>query len=99
MLQSDRTIRLELKYCERCGSLWFRVKESEQSFCDPCMAIEPEIARRHRDAARARKVGESPRFASLANMGHGTDDWFGPMTNVVTGPCAAMHTKEAACAY
>ena len=29
-------IRLELKYCERCGGLWLRPRESEVAFCRAC---------------------------------------------------------------
>jgi hypothetical protein len=29
-------IQMELKYCERCGGLWLRVKASGLVFCGPC---------------------------------------------------------------
>jgi hypothetical protein len=29
-------ILLELKYCERCGGLWLRPRESELLFCGKC---------------------------------------------------------------
>ncbi len=29
-------IELELKYCERCGGLWFRVVGDGEVFCAPC---------------------------------------------------------------
>lgn len=29
-------IQLELKYCERCGGLWLRVKDSEEVYCYNC---------------------------------------------------------------
>ncbi len=29
-------IQLELKYCERCGGLWFRLRDSEVVFCGAC---------------------------------------------------------------
>jgi hypothetical protein len=29
-------LKLELKYCERCGGLWLRPKGSDLSFCAGC---------------------------------------------------------------
>lgn len=33
---TDNEIRVELKYCERCGGLWFRRENSREVFCVPC---------------------------------------------------------------
>ena len=30
------SIQLELKYCERCGGLWLRLKDSDAIFCPGC---------------------------------------------------------------
>ena len=30
-------VALELKYCERCGSLWLREEGAEEVFCDACV--------------------------------------------------------------
>ena len=32
-------VRLELKYCERCGGLWMRTKGTEDVYCPSC-AVE-----------------------------------------------------------
>jgi hypothetical protein len=29
-------VLLELKYCERCGGLWLRLRGSEMAFCTRC---------------------------------------------------------------
>jgi Zn-finger nucleic acid-binding protein len=29
-------LRVELKYCERCGGLWLRPGDGEQVYCAPC---------------------------------------------------------------
>lgn len=29
-------VYLELKYCERCGGLWFRQKGESQVYCESC---------------------------------------------------------------
>ena len=31
------SIQLELKYCERCGGLWLRLKGSDLVFCAGCV--------------------------------------------------------------
>jgi hypothetical protein len=33
-------VRMELKYCERCGGLWFRKGGGGQVYCDRCL---PEL--------------------------------------------------------
>lgn len=30
-------VAVELKYCERCGGLWFRDKEKAEVYCTACM--------------------------------------------------------------
>ena len=35
-------VELELKYCERCGSLWLRPKGVQEVYCTRCLA---QIAR------------------------------------------------------
>ena len=29
-------VRVELKYCERCGGLWLRIWGTEDVYCPPC---------------------------------------------------------------
>ncbi len=29
-------VRMELKYCERCGGLWMRVWGTEEMYCPSC---------------------------------------------------------------
>lgn len=46
----DETVPVELKYCERCGGLWFRSNE-EEVYCPACvpkMAEFPPPKRRKR---------------------------------------------------
>jgi hypothetical protein len=31
-------LRIALKICERCGSLWFRAQESNDVYCSACAA-------------------------------------------------------------
>ena len=44
--EQDGLIRLQLKYCEACGGLWFRREESEDVYCTRCVGRMGEIALR-----------------------------------------------------
>jgi len=37
----DVLVPMELKYCERCGGLWFRGKDTEEVYCPGCV---PQMA-------------------------------------------------------
>ena len=37
-------MKLELKYCERCGALGFRLKDSEMIFCAACTRVMAGLA-------------------------------------------------------
>jgi hypothetical protein len=42
-------VRMELKYCERCGGLWMRTWGTEDVYCPTCavqMSDLPEVRRR-----------------------------------------------------
>jgi hypothetical protein len=44
-MESDRDlIQLELKYCERCGGLWFRLQSSPEVYCATCAIAMAEVA-------------------------------------------------------
>lgn len=49
MLERSEEIIIELKYCERCGGLWFREAESNANLCGPCTNEEPGLAKRYAD--------------------------------------------------
>ena len=38
-------IELELKYCERCGSLWVRETGTGEIFCFPCVQKMQDLPR------------------------------------------------------
>jgi hypothetical protein len=40
-METIELIEVELKYCERCGGLWLRLKGSGQVYCSSC---EPYMA-------------------------------------------------------
>lgn len=41
----SNAIQMELKYCERCGGLWLRIRGSEIVYCPSCSMIMAGIAR------------------------------------------------------
>ncbi len=49
MLERSAEIIIELKYCERCGGLWFREAGSNANLCGPCTTEEPVLAKRYAD--------------------------------------------------
>lgn len=54
-------LRVELKYCERCGGLWLRPAGGEQRYCVACareMAKLPTISRDRKNA----RLSEGPRW-------------------------------------
>jgi hypothetical protein len=40
----DVMVRMQLKYCEACGGLWFRRDECEDIYCRRCAERMGEIA-------------------------------------------------------
>lgn len=46
-VEGREVIQLELKYCERCGGLWLRRKETQHVFCATCAM---QMSRSGRDA-------------------------------------------------
>ncbi len=57
---SPEVIQLELKYCERCGGLKLRVRNSPAHYCLPCQRLIDEMAPdRH---LRGRRNSPRPRM-------------------------------------
>lgn len=74
---TDNEIRVELKYCERCGGLWFRREKSNARLCAPC-AVEPvDTFLRHRERVLIQPQDRKPAASIKAAA------WYGPMTDVV----------------
>ena len=44
----DVLVRMELKYCERCGGLWLRPRQGQQVYCPKCMPAMAELPRARR---------------------------------------------------
>ena len=64
MLDEVAEIVIELKYCERCGGLWFREAGSNANLCDPCTVSEPWLAKRHEER-RQKAAAERARFEPM----------------------------------
>jgi hypothetical protein len=68
-------IRVELKYCERCGGLWFRPENTQASLCAPCTVEPVDTFLRHRERPIAPPPDHKPQIQAGV--------WYGPMTGVV----------------
>jgi uncharacterized Zn finger protein (UPF0148 family) len=53
--ESLEIIRLELKYCERCGGLWIRARGTGEIYCPACSVEMLELP-----AARGRRKPRLP---------------------------------------
>ena len=53
-MEGPEIIQLELKYCERCGGLWLRQRDSGEAYCPPCAVAMREIFPSSRKPGRPR---------------------------------------------
>lgn len=53
--EDPEIIQLELKYCERCGALWLRLRGAQDVYCGPC---DLEVL----DLPSPRRVPSKPRL-------------------------------------
>jgi hypothetical protein len=72
-IEDPEMIQLELKYCERCGALWLRLKGAQANYCAPCdleildlpsprkATTRPRLPGNHKSEGKA-KSGEAPAF-------------------------------------
>lgn len=66
MLERSGEIIIELKYCERCGGLWFREAGSNANLCGPCTNEEPVLARRY--AEREQQAAAERGWIGLSSL-------------------------------
>jgi Zn-finger nucleic acid-binding protein len=66
MLERSEEIIIELKYCERCGGLWFREAGSNANLCGPCTNEEPVLAKRY--AEREQRAVEDRGWIGLSSL-------------------------------
>src|SRR6202034_3412881 len=67
-------LRLELKYCERCGGLWLRPTGGGQVYCAVCGRAMAELppASTERESVRG---GRGARLSSGDEFGNWEDEW------------------------
>jgi Zn-finger nucleic acid-binding protein len=53
-LHEENIIELELKYCERCGGLWLRIRGTDGVYCAACMPAVAELPAPTRHRVRPR---------------------------------------------
>lgn len=66
MLERSGEIIIELKYCERCGGLWFREAGSNANLCGPCANQEPVLAKRY--AVREQQASADRAWVGLSSL-------------------------------
>jgi hypothetical protein len=50
--KENDTVRMELKYCEHCGSLWLRPSGTEGVYCESCQRKVAELPPAKKSAGR-----------------------------------------------
>lgn len=70
--EDPEVIQLELKYCERCGALWLRLRGTQEIYCAPCdleildlpsprhVPSKPRLPGNHKIEIKARPDGLPP---------------------------------------
>jgi Zn-finger nucleic acid-binding protein len=43
-VEKTEVLQLELKYCERCGGLWLRIRGRQEAYCSSCAGAMSEVA-------------------------------------------------------
>ena len=61
-------VALELKYCERCGSLWLREEGAEEVFCEACVS---KLSARPGYRFRTGRQGNVNQDLDLEGLGEG----------------------------
>jgi hypothetical protein len=56
-IDDPEMIQLELKYCERCGALWLRLRGVQAIYCAPCDLEMLDLPSPRRVTSRARLPG------------------------------------------
>jgi hypothetical protein len=57
-IEDHELIQLELKYCERCGSLWLRLEEAPEVYCAACALEMQQLPAPRRMTNRPRLPGD-----------------------------------------
>ena len=53
-IKDREAIELELKYCERCGALWLRLRGAQDIYCAPCVTGNFGLRPRHASCRASR---------------------------------------------
>jgi len=56
-IEDPEVIHLELKYCERCGALWLRLRGAPEIYCAPCDLEMLDLPSPRRVTSRPRLPG------------------------------------------
>jgi hypothetical protein len=56
-IEDPEVVQLELKYCERCGALWLRLRGATEVYCAPCDLEMLDLPSPRRAPSRPRLPG------------------------------------------
>lgn len=56
-IEDPEVVQLELKYCERCGALWLRLRGTQEIYCAPCDLEMLDLPSPRRATSRPRLPG------------------------------------------
>ena len=84
-------VRLELKYCERCGGIWTREHGIVQSRCDRCIVEEKQLTKLWKSRSKRCNQPGSRTGAVLACAGAGSAGlaWLGSKPIMAPGGLTA----------
>jgi hypothetical protein len=60
--ESTGEVRMELKYCERCGGLWLRPTDGGQIYCAACGRAMAELPPASYDRVGGPRLSQGPRW-------------------------------------
>jgi ribosomal protein L37AE/L43A len=69
--------QLELKYCERCGRLWLRQRDTGTVYCEACTSEMPTFPLCGRRVSRPRLLSEKIQIAKDDGADHSGVGWGG----------------------
>jgi hypothetical protein len=67
-------IRVELKYCERCGGLWVRERGATEVYCESCRDIMADLPAPKKKQGRVTLPVRAPSVVEEYSRDDGNDD-------------------------
>ncbi len=72
--ESTGEVRMELKYCERCGGLWLRPTDGGQIYCAACGRAMAELPPASYDRMGGPRMPQGPRWEFDEGVGESYEE-------------------------